>query len=299
MMKRLIAAMPEDLKAAQRLAVQTGIKLSEISIHKFPDGESLVRAPAVAETVIVYCSLNDPNTKLVELGLAASAMRDAGAKRLVLIAPYLCYMRQDIAFHKGEAVAQRFVCALLAQWFDRVITVEPHLHRTKTLATVMPGVETSALSAAALLAGLIQKNDVAAGDILVVGPDAESQSWTSSVASAIGAPFMTLKKVRGGDSNVSVSAGEITVVSGKHIYLVDDVISTGATVSAAATLLKHHGAKRIDVLAVHALFAKTDEEKMLKAGVASVRSTDSVAHATNAVEISPLLAAALEKEWRS
>jgi len=299
MMKRLIAAMPEDLKAAQRLEAKTGVALSEISIHKFPDGESLVRAPSIAETVIVYCSLNDPNAKLIELGLAASAFRDAGVKRLVLVAPYLCYMRQDIAFHKGEAVAQRVVCGLLAQWFDRVITVEPHLHRTKTLAAIMPGIETSALSAASLLADLIQHDAVAVTDMLIVGPDAESQSWTASVASAVGAQYMTLRKLREGDCKVSVTADDTATIADKHIYLVDDVISTGTTISAAASLLKTHDAKRIDVLAAHALFTKADEQNMLKAGVASIRSTDTVAHATNAAEISPLLAATLEKEWRS
>ncbi len=296
MMKRLIAAMPEDIEPARRLETETGLPLAEIGVHKFPDGESLVRAPAAAETVFLYCSLNDPNGKLVDLGLAASALREAGAKRLVLIAPYLCYMRQDKAFHPGEAVAQRFIGALLAQWFDRVITVEPHLHRTKTLTAIMPGIESSALPAAELLAALIRRDGEVAADILVVGPDAESQSWTSSVAAAAGAAFMILAKHRSGDRDVSILAQETENIAGKHVYLVDDIVSTGATLSAAASLLKRYGAARIDALVVHALFNKADEKRMLEAGIASIRSTDTVAHETNAIEISPLLAAIVEKD---
>ncbi|WP_375204258.1 ribose-phosphate diphosphokinase [Hyphococcus sp.] len=296
MMKRLIAAMPEDIEPARRLEAETGLPLAEIGVHKFPDGESLVRAPAAAETVFLYCSLNDPNGKLVDLGLAASALREAGAKRLVLIAPYLCYMRQDKAFHPGEAVAQRFIGALLAQWFDRVITVEPHLHRTKTLTAIMPGIESSALPAAELLAALIRRDGEVAADILVVGPDAESQSWTSSVAAAAGAAFMILAKHRSGDRDVSILAQETENIAGKHVYLVDDIVSTGATLSAAASLLKRYGAARIDALVVHALFNKADEKRMLEAGIASIRSTDTVAHETNAIEISPLLAAIVEKD---
>ncbi len=132
MIKIMIAAMPGDMPAARKLETETGFPLSEIVIHHFPDGESPVRVPPPAETAIIYCTLDHPNEKLIELGLAASALKNLGARRLVLVAPYLGYMRQDKAFHEGEAVAQRFVGALLAQWFDRIVTVEPHLHRTKT-----------------------------------------------------------------------------------------------------------------------------------------------------------------------
>ena len=68
--------------------------------------------------------------KLVALLLAVEALRRNGAKRLVLVAPYLCYMRQDIAFQPGEAISQKAIGGLLAGLVDRVITVDAHLHRT-------------------------------------------------------------------------------------------------------------------------------------------------------------------------
>jgi ribose-phosphate pyrophosphokinase len=47
--------------------------------------------------------------------LAVEALRRNGAKRLVLVAPYLCYMRQDIAFQPGEAISQKAIGGLLAR----------------------------------------------------------------------------------------------------------------------------------------------------------------------------------------
>lgn len=295
MMKLLIAAPPDQMVSARRFETEFGAPLVEIGVRKFPDGESLVRAPAAAGTVIVYCALDRPNEKLVELGLAASAFRDLGVNRLVLAAPYLCYMRQDMAFNEGEAVAQRVIGGLLAKWFDRIVTVEPHLHRTKSLMQVFPGIESDALTAAGLLADII-RSDNPCPETLVIGPDAESESWTTSVATAARAPFIILKKTRSGDRKVAIAATAEDVIAGKHVYLVDDIISTGATVAAAARFLKMNGADRIDVLAVHALFNKEDDRIMLDAGVSSIRSTDTVAHWTNAVSIAPLLAAALDGE---
>jgi predicted amidophosphoribosyltransferase len=47
-----------------------------------------------------------------------------------------------------------------------------------------------------------------------------------------------------------VPANELPKVSGKAIVLIDDVITSGATASAAATALKRAGARRVDVLAL-------------------------------------------------
>ena len=101
-------------------------------------------------------------------------MRRGGAERLVLVAPYLCYMRQDAAFHDGEAISQKVVGRLLAQAVDRVVTVDAHLHRTKNIRRCLSGHRGDDLSAMpavaeALRAGTLDPRTV------VVGPDEESR----------------------------------------------------------------------------------------------------------------------------
>lgn len=294
----LIVAMPGELAPARRLAAGMAIPLDEIHIHHFPDGESRVRAPEAASTTILYQSLDRPNEKLIKLALAASALRDLGAQRLVLAAPYLCYMRQDIAFQKGEAVSQRVIGAMLAQWFDHVVTIDPHLHRTQSLLYVLPKTEATVLSATSLLAGLIH-SDGAQDEILIVGPDIEAAHWTEALAAAVGAPYTVLEKKRMGDREVRISFSADAKVSGKRVYLVDDVASTGTTLATAARLLSRKGAARIEAVVSHALFNKADLHCMNAAGIARIRSTDSVKHSTNAVAVAPLLAEALRREKRT
>ena len=100
---------------------------------------------------MILRTLNNPNEKLVELLLAAQTARTLGASHLTLVAPYLAYMRQDIAFQPGEAVSQRIVGRFLAGLFDAVITVDPHLHRVATLQEAVPVTQAVVLSGAPLL----------------------------------------------------------------------------------------------------------------------------------------------------
>ena len=129
----------------------------EIAIHGFPDGEIRVTVGPASATTIIYASLDRPNDKLIALMFAAEALRRGGAKRLVLVAPYLCYMRQDAAFHEGEAISQKVIGQLLARCIDRVVTVDAHLHRTPDITAVFPGIEADNLSAMPAISDTLRK----------------------------------------------------------------------------------------------------------------------------------------------
>ena len=169
----------------ERLAAQLGVPVHEIAVHRFPDGELRVTAGPAAATTIIYAPLHQPNEKLLAILFAAEALRREGTKRLVLVAPYLCYMRQDAAFHGGEAISQRVVGALLARTVDRVITVDAHLHRTNTLRGVFPGIEADNLSAMPVIADALQAAGLDPATV-VVGPDAESRQWVRDLAGRLG-----------------------------------------------------------------------------------------------------------------
>ncbi len=290
-----IHAMPGYDAPARALATRLKAPFHTVDIHAFPDGESLVTVAPAPGTAVVYGSLDRPNEKLVELMLAASALRDGGAARLVLVAPYMCYMRQDTAFAPGQAVSQRVVGRFLAGLFDRIVTVDPHLHRQHDIAAVFPGADAEALSAAPLLADFLVGRDGIRNPVLV-GPDAESRQWVEAVAAPLGLDVLTAEKTRRSDTDVSVVIPGIERVAGRPVVIVDDVISTGNTLARCAELLVETGATAVDALAVHCL-ADDDALAMLRrAGIGAVFTTDSVPHPTNAVALAPLLGDALKTE---
>lgn len=283
----------EDEQASGvRVAQAAHLGFAQIERHRFPDGEIKLRLPpTLPERVVILRTLNDPNEKLVELLLAAQTARGLGARHLTLLAPYLAYMRQDVAFHPGEAVSQRIVGHFLADLFDAVVTVDPHLHRVATLQEAVPVASTVVLSAASLLSDLIaarRKNP------LLIGPDEESAQWVAQAAARHGFEHAVCHKVRTGDRAVEVALPNVAL-AGRQVVLLDDVASTGHTVARAAQLLLSAGATCVDVAVTHALFAGDAMQIILAAGVGEVWSTDCIPHSSNAVSMAPPLAEALTR----
>ena len=174
----LVLGFDDYAAPAERLAAALGVRSARVAAHRFPDGESRVTVPLpLPERVAICRSLDHPNDKLVEVILAAETAREHGARSLALVAPYLCYQRQDVAFAPGEAVSQRIVGRLLAGRFDAVVAVDPHLHRVATLAEAVPAKAAVALSAASLFGDFLRERVPGA---LLVGPDEESAQWLAA-----------------------------------------------------------------------------------------------------------------------
>jgi len=281
--------------AARRLAARLGLPLHEIETHRFPDSELRIRVEPAAATTIVFASLDQPNDKLLALLFASEALRRNGAARLVLVAPYLAYMRQDAAFHDGEAISQKVVGQLLAGAFDRVVTVDAHLHRTKTIGAVFPDAEADNLSAMPAIADVL--HDKIDPKTVVVGPDSESRPWVTDLARRLGLDCAVARKTRASDRSVSINFAEPTLFAERPALLIDDMVSSGATLIVGAKTLRAAGATTIDAVVTHALFASELTRALFDAGIRSLKSTDSVPHPSNAIMLDTVLAEALRKEF--
>lgn len=286
----------ENHGAAQQVGHLLDIPVYPVVVHKFPDGESRIRITPVTGDAIIYASLDHPDKKLIHLALAASALRENGATRLTLVAPYLCYMRQDKAFTAGEAISQQVIAAFLSSYFDKVLTVDPHLHRIQNLQSVFKGCMAHSYSATSSIAEALLREAEPQKKYILVGPDDESKQWVNAIALKLDAPFILGEKVRTGDRDVSVRLPDAVKAAGISAIIIDDVVSSGATICQCARALKKAGAARIEVIAVHMLAKENDIATIKAAGVSQIRSTDSVLHPTNAISLAPVLAAALREE---
>jgi ribose-phosphate pyrophosphokinase len=287
--------LPSSATEARRLAARLGLDAREISVHRFPDEEMRVTVGPAAPNTIVFGSLDRPNEKLLALLFAAEALRRGGARRLVLVAPYLCYMRQDKAFNANEAISQKVVGPLLSRAFDRVVTVDAHLHRTRRIGEVFPGSESDNLSAMPAIAAALRADGLDPATV-IAGPDEESERWVSDLAGRMDLRFAVAHKTRRGDRSVDIVFPDSALFAGHPVLLVDDIVSSGGTLTACARTLAAAGARSVDAIVTHALFAPELVAALFAAGIRSVRSTDSVPHPTNAIALDAILADALRKE---
>lgn len=281
----------DETDAAQRLGAASGMPVLQVARHRFPDGELKITLPVdgagrLPERAVLLRSLYQPNDKLVELLITAQAARSLGVCHLTLVAPYLAYMRQDIAFHPGEAVSQRIVGPFLAGLFDAVVTVDPHLHRVATLHEAVPAAQTVVLSGAPLLADWIVQQRPGA---LLVGPDGESAQWVAQAAARHGLDHAVCTKERHGDRSVTIQLPPVDV-QGRAVVLLDDMASTGHTLAQATRLLLQAGAASVDVAVTHALIDVPSLAALHAAGVGQFWSTDCVEHPSNAVVMATELA---------
>jgi ribose-phosphate pyrophosphokinase len=207
-------------------------------------------------------------------------------------------MRQDAAFHEGEAISQRAVGRLIAATVDRVITVDAHLHRTTDIEAVFPGIEADNLSAMPAIANALRKTGIDPATI-VVGPDAESRPWVRDLAGQLGLAHTVAQKIRRGDRAVEIGFAEPASVAGRPVLLVDDIVSSGGTLIACAKALSSAGAGAIDAVITHALFPPEMAIEFAETGIRSIRSTSSVPHPTNAIPLDDIFVAALRSEINS
>jgi len=260
-------------------------------MRDFPDGETYIRVdtPPAAREVVLVATIRHPNDKTLPLIFLADAVRDLGASRVGLVAPYLAYMRQDARFRPGEAVTSRSFARLISRSMDWLLTVDPHLHRFATLRDLY-SVPAAAAHAAPDLGKWIAYN---ISSPWIIGPDAESFQWVKGIAAAAGAPFSVLAKDRRSDTEVIESIPDSSAYRSRTPVLVDDIISTGHTMIAAIEHLRGDGSPAPACVAVHAVFAEGAYDELQAAGASCVVTTNTIPHPSNCVDVTPALAAAL------
>lgn len=290
-MKPIVFALPGNEAFLTALGASIAFEPGVLETRRFPDGEAYVRidTPVEGRPVAVLCTLAHPDPVFLTLWYAARTLRELGAGRVGLIAPYLAYMRQDRSFQPGEAVSSRHFAALLSSAFDWLVTADPHLHRYRALAELYP-IAAFAVECAPALSAWLRAN---VHHPIVIGPDAESEQWVVAVARKAGAPYLLLEKSRRGDRDVVIRLPDLDRARGHTPVLVDDIVSSGRTMAEAVRELVAAGMASPVCIGVHALLDDEAHAALLHAGAARVVTTNTITHRTNAIDVSPRFAASL------
>jgi ribose-phosphate pyrophosphokinase len=285
----IIFAGENSQELAKKIARKKKAQYSELKIGSFPDGELYLRfmKPIKGKQIaIVQTFYPDPNKALMNSYFAIKTAKELGAKKVTLIAPYLGFMRQDKRFHDGECQSNKIMAGLL-NIADEVVTLDPHLHRIKSMREIFK-TKTVKLSANKLIEEYIKKNYK---DPWIIGPDSESYQWARIIAEHINAHATILRKKRYTSTKVKILVKD-KGFKGKDVVIVDDIISTGHTMIEPIKQLKRKGAKSVTCICIHGLFVQDALKKLRKLGV-KVVSTNTVQNPVSKIDISGLISSTL------
>lgn len=281
----LLFAPDHSVEFACAVAASLGVTLAASEEREFDGGEHKMR-PLVdvqGHSVHVIQSLcgdarASANDKLCRLLFFAGALKDAGARKVTAIVPYLAYARKDRRTQPRDPVTIRYVAALFeAVGIDCAVVVDVHNEAAFDNAFRCRTVRIEAAEAFAA-----EFNALLAGDrpVVVASPDiggvkrAQKLRDTLAAASARNVGFAFVEKRR----EKGVLSGEAIVgdVDGCEIVFYDDMIVSGGTIVRAAQAARRAGAARIYVAAAHAAFAPSAQAIFECDDIACVLVSDSI-----------------------
>lgn len=275
-----------------------GVKPTVCEVERFPDGELQVTVGPMHDGDVYILQPTGPpvNDHIVELLLLIDACRRESAQRITAVIPYLGYARQDRRTAPGQSVAaQVFARAITTSGADRVVVVDPH---TPAVETLFDG-PVELLTAVPVLAKALEKH--IGEETVIVAPDLGAVKLAEHYGSVLGRTVVIVRKTRHSGTEVSVEE-VVGDVAGRHVVIVDDMISTGATIRAAAGAVLERGAlPDLVVAATHGLLVPANNEEPVFPKIRRVLITDSLAAQPipdvplEVVSIAPLLADGIDR----
>ena len=284
----IVFSIPGSEKLCHSLTGLLHAEAGEAVIRRFPDGETYVKvlSNVYGKDAVIVCSLHHPDNKILPLYFLAKTLKEFRASSVTLVAPYLAYMRQDKRFSDGECITSTLFAQLISGFIDKLITIDPHLHRRSSLSQIY-SIHSSVLHVKTLIADWVRQH---VNKALLIGPDSESEQWVSKVAADADAPFIVLSKIRSGDRKVQVSVPDVEQYKNHTPVLVDDIISTAHTMIETVGHLKKAGMKPPVCIGIHPVMSSRAYGKLINAGAERIVTCNSIIHPSNRIKVDELLA---------
>jgi ribose-phosphate pyrophosphokinase len=265
-----------------RIADRLGVELTDAGLKTFSDGEVYCRYEESirgADIFIVQSIVGavreglTVNDALMELLCMVEAAVGASAHRVIAVTPWYGYSRQDKKSAPREPITARLVARCLeVAGIDRLVTMD--LHAGQVQGFFQKPVDH--MTAMPILTQYVKDQLGDQGDeLVIISPDAGRVKLTRKFAQKIGAPYALLEKERPAQQVAEIGY-VIGDVKGKVAVIVDDIIDTGGTLSAAAQTVLDEGAKKVYAVATHGIFSGNAFETLAASPLSGIVVTDTV-----------------------
>ena len=241
--------------------------LNEIEFEKFsfPSGcephfklkEGISRA---TERVVITHRIQKAD-HLIEIMLAADALRRCQVKSLCLVLPYLPFARQDRMMDYGEPLSVKVMADILNSLnFDRVVLFD--VHSEVSLALINNSVS---IRNYWLVKDVLKDYKGGVGPFdkelpyVIVSPDAGAYKKIFHLCQAINYTGEIVQGTKVRDTTTGKIKGmsiDKTDLSGKNAFIIDDICDGGGTFIGLAEKLKDAGAEKVGLVVSHGIFSK-------------------------------------------
>jgi len=219
---------------------------------------------------VVQPTCHPVNAHLMELFIWIDTLRRASAKRVTAVIPYFGYARQDQKHAGRTPITAKLVANLLERsGADRVVTVDMHAAQVQGFFDI----PVDHLNAGPVLGKWFKSLNLA--NRVFVSPDVGNVKRAQVYAEMLNGELCFIDKRRK-SGMIAEAKHVIGEVAGKNVLIVDDMITTGGTVTTACEVLRQNGVKDIYIAATHAVFAPPAMERLANCDFTKLAVTDSI-----------------------
>ena len=270
-----IYSLSANLPLAEKISDYLGIELGELTVNRFADGEVAI---SIEESVrgdhvfIIQPTSYPTNDHVMELLIMIDALRRASAKTITAVIPYYGYARQDRKARPREPITAKLVANLITTaGADRVVTLDLHAAQIQGFFDI----PVDHLLGAPLLASYFLDHDLHGEEVVVVSPDHGGAVRARKLAEFLNSSIAIVDKRRP-RPNVSEVMNIIGDVRGKKAIIIDDMIDTAGTITAAAQAIMDAGATEVYASGTHGVFSPPAIERIEDSVIKKMVVTDSI-----------------------
>ncbi|MCX7653894.1 MAG: ribose-phosphate pyrophosphokinase [Fervidobacterium sp.] len=282
---------------AEKVASYIGMRLGDITVGRFADGEINVR---IEETVrghdvfVIQPTCPPVNENLMELLIMIDAFKRASANSVAVVIPYYGYARQDRKAKGRDPITAKLIANLLTvAGATRVMTVDLHAEQVQGFFDI----PVDNLWSFPVFLEELKKDGLIQDDTVIVSPDVGGVKRARQIAEKVGLPLAILDKRRPKD-NVAEILNIIGDVKDKTAIIVDDIVDTARSLVEGANAIKSAGAKKVVACITHPVLSSGAPERIENSSIEKIYISDTIYHQSlpqkfKVVSVAPLLGEAI------